>query len=239
MKKMTPIHPGEVLMEEFLRPMNVSQYRLALEISVPPRRINEIVLGKRAITADTALRLARYFGNSEDFWMNLQKRYDLEIQRDRLGERLSIEVAARDIHTEYGFSRGSGNRAGAPGARRSALRTSGAIRSSGGVTMSETRSHKSAKSRATGKSGRTEVPISRGRSLDAATTRKAFEVERSGSQAGLEKAARRLKASGKPQKVLQVPQKDMEKAVKAMRSVGVGGTVKNMGGTKRRSVPKK
>ena len=105
--------------------------------------------------------------------------------------------------------------------------------------MSETKSHKSAKSRAAGKSGRTEVPISRGRSLDAATPGKAFEVERSGTQAGLEKAARRLKASGKPQKVLQVPQKDMDKAAKAMRSVGVGGTVKNMGGTKRRSVYKK
>ena len=139
MKKMTPIHPGEILMEEFLKPMEVSQYRLALEISVPPRRINEIVLGKRAITADTALRLARYFGNSEDFWMNLQKRHDLEIQRDRLGERLSREVAARDLHIEYGFSRASGNRAGASGAGRSGLKTSSAIKYISLISCSSTK----------------------------------------------------------------------------------------------------
>ena len=94
-KKMPPVHPGEILMEEFLTPMSISQYRLAVDISVPPRRINEIVHGKRAITADTALRLARYFDNSEGFWMNLQTRYDLEIQRDRIGERLKKEVVVR------------------------------------------------------------------------------------------------------------------------------------------------
>ena len=87
------IHPGEVLMEDFLVPLGLSQYRLAQDISVPPRRINEIVHGKRAITADTALRLARYFGTSEQFWLNLQSRYDLEVERDRLGARLDEEVA--------------------------------------------------------------------------------------------------------------------------------------------------
>ncbi|HEV3050653.1 MAG TPA: HigA family addiction module antitoxin [Longimicrobium sp.] len=91
--KMTPIHPGEVLMEDFLVPLGLSQYRLAQDLSVPPRRINEIVHGKRAITADTALRLARYFGTSEQFWFNLQSRYDLEVERDRLGARLQEEVA--------------------------------------------------------------------------------------------------------------------------------------------------
>ena len=95
MKKMPPVHPGEILMDEFLKPLGVSQYRLAVDTSVPPRRINEIVHGKRAITADTALRLARYFGNSESFWMNLQTRYDLEVQRDRMGERLVKEVTIR------------------------------------------------------------------------------------------------------------------------------------------------
>ena len=88
-KKMLPIHPGEILMEEFLRPLKVTQYRLAKEISVPPRRINEIVHGNRAISADTALRLSRYFGTSERFWMNLQTRYDLEIKKDSLGEELT------------------------------------------------------------------------------------------------------------------------------------------------------
>nr|WP_198667285.1 HigA family addiction module antitoxin [Glycomyces dulcitolivorans] len=82
------IHPGEVLAEEFLEPLGISQYRLALAIAVPPRRINEIVHGKRRISADTALRLARYFGTSERFWMNLQNRYDLEIERDRLAKDL-------------------------------------------------------------------------------------------------------------------------------------------------------
>ena len=102
--------------------------------------------------------------------------------------------------------------------------------------MAETLSHKRAKRVAAGHSGKTEVPLSRGRRLDAATKKKATEVERSGSQSGLEKAARRLKASGKSQKVLQVPQKDMPKAAKAMKKVGTKGTVKNMSGTKRRSV---
>jgi addiction module HigA family antidote len=91
-KKLPPIHPGEILLEEFLRPMNLSQYRLARSLSVPPRRINEIVHGKRGITADTALRLSRFFGTSERFWLNLQTRYDLEVEKDRLGDRLDSEV---------------------------------------------------------------------------------------------------------------------------------------------------
>jgi len=90
-----PIHPGEILLEEFLEPLEISQYRLAKDISVPPRRINEIVHGIRAITADTALRLARYFGTSERFWLNLQIRYDLEVEKDRLGDRLEEEVLRR------------------------------------------------------------------------------------------------------------------------------------------------
>jgi antitoxin HigA-1 len=91
-RKLTPVHPGEVLFEEFLKPMGISQYRLAQDISVPPRRINEIVLGKRAVTPDTALRLSRYLGTSERFWLNLQARHDLEIEKDRLGRRLTREV---------------------------------------------------------------------------------------------------------------------------------------------------
>ncbi|MEJ2751553.1 MAG: HigA family addiction module antitoxin [Candidatus Promineifilaceae bacterium] len=87
-----PIHPGEILLEEFLEPMGISQYRLAKDISVPPRRINEIVKGKRAITPDTALRLSRFFGTSERFWLNLQMRYDLESEKDRLRDRLEREV---------------------------------------------------------------------------------------------------------------------------------------------------
>ena len=90
--KLTPIHPGEILLEEFLKPMGISQYRLAKDISVPPRRINEIVHGKRAITPDTALRLSRYFGLSERFWVNMQARYDLEIEKDKLADRLEEEV---------------------------------------------------------------------------------------------------------------------------------------------------
>ena len=89
---LSPIHPGELLLEEFLEPLGLSQYRLAKDISVPPRRINEIVHGKRAISADTALRLARYFGTTDRFWLNLQSRYDLEVEKDRLGERLETEV---------------------------------------------------------------------------------------------------------------------------------------------------
>jgi addiction module HigA family antidote len=92
-KKAPPIHPGEVLLEEYLEPLGISQYRLAKDTSVPPRRINEIVHGKRAISADTALRLARYFGTSERFWLNLQTRYDLEVEKDRLADRLDKEVA--------------------------------------------------------------------------------------------------------------------------------------------------
>ena len=95
--KLARIHPGEILLEEFLKPLGVSQYRLAKDTSVPPRRINEIVHGLRSITADTALRLARFFGNSERFWLNLQARYDLEVQRDRLGDRLDREVVPRVV----------------------------------------------------------------------------------------------------------------------------------------------
>lgn len=92
MKKLPPTHPGEVLLEEFMKPLGITQYRLALDISVPPRRINEIVHKNRAITADTALRLARYFGTSEGFWINLQSSYDLEMQKDELGDELKVEV---------------------------------------------------------------------------------------------------------------------------------------------------
>ncbi len=91
-EKLAPIHPGEILQEEFLKELGLSQTRLALAISVPPRRINEIVLSKRSITADTALRLARYFGNSAQFWLGLQMDYDLRLARYRLGERLDEEV---------------------------------------------------------------------------------------------------------------------------------------------------
>lgn len=91
-KRLPPVHPGEVLLEEFLKPMSITQYRLAKDISVPPRRVNEIVLHKRGITADTALRLGRYFGTSEQFWLNLQSEYDLDVERDRLGDRLESEV---------------------------------------------------------------------------------------------------------------------------------------------------
>ena len=91
-EKLSPIHPGEILMEEFLKPMSISQYKLAKDISVPARRINEIVHGLRAITPDTALRLSRYFGLSERFWINLQTRYDLEVEKDRLQDRLDKEV---------------------------------------------------------------------------------------------------------------------------------------------------
>jgi antitoxin HigA-1 len=86
---MAPVHPGEILYGEFLAPLSLSQYQLAKEINVPPRRINEIVHGQRRITADTALRLARFFGTSERFWLNLQARYDLEIEKDRLGDTLN------------------------------------------------------------------------------------------------------------------------------------------------------
>jgi addiction module HigA family antidote len=91
-KKLSPVHPGEVLLEEFLKPLGISQYRLAKDIHVAARRINEIVQGKRSISADTALRLSRYFGMSDRFWVNLQTRYDLEMEKDRLGTRLVEEV---------------------------------------------------------------------------------------------------------------------------------------------------
>jgi addiction module HigA family antidote len=93
-KRLHPIHPGEVLSEEFLKPMGISQNRLALNIGVPPRRINEIVLRKRGITADTALRLAKFFGTSAEFWLGLQSQYDLDVTAEELGERLNKEVRA-------------------------------------------------------------------------------------------------------------------------------------------------
>lgn len=93
--KLLPIHPGEVLQEEFIKPMNLSQNRLAIDIGVDARRINEIVLGKHAITAGTALHLSRFFGNSAQFWMGLQTQYDLDIAEDQLGKRLEREVRAR------------------------------------------------------------------------------------------------------------------------------------------------
>ena len=95
MNKLNNIHPGEILLQEFLIPMEISQNRLARDIGVPPRRINEIVHGKRAVTANTALRLARYFGTSEAFWMGLQADYELEEARERLGDRLDREVRGR------------------------------------------------------------------------------------------------------------------------------------------------
>ncbi len=91
-KKISPIHPGEILFEEFLKPLGITQYRLAKDISVPPRRINEIIHGKRSISADTALQLSGYFGLSERFWLNLQARYDLEVEKDRLEKRIIHEV---------------------------------------------------------------------------------------------------------------------------------------------------
>jgi len=93
-KRLAPVHPGEVLQLEFLEPLGLSQYRLAKELKVPARRINEIVLGKRSVSADTALRLGRFFGTSELFWLNLQATYDLDVERDRLGSRLAREVRA-------------------------------------------------------------------------------------------------------------------------------------------------
>jgi addiction module HigA family antidote len=93
--KLPPVHPGEILLMEFLKPMGVTQYAVAKGISVPPRRINEIVLGKRAISADTAMRLGRYFGMEPQFWLNLQSRYDLETAAHTLGDRLNREVKPR------------------------------------------------------------------------------------------------------------------------------------------------
>ena len=94
-EKMIPIHPGEILQEDFLIPMGISQYRLSKDISVPPRRINEIVHGKRAVSANTALRLSKYFGTSERFWLNIQAKFDLEVEKDKLGDRLENEVHMR------------------------------------------------------------------------------------------------------------------------------------------------
>jgi addiction module HigA family antidote len=91
-KKLAPVHPGEVLQEEFLKPLALSQHRLALDIGVDPRRINEIVLGRRAISANTALRLARYFNTSPEFWLGLQSQYDLDVEEDAVGVRLAREV---------------------------------------------------------------------------------------------------------------------------------------------------
>lgn len=91
-RKLHPVHPGEVLLEEFLKPMGLSQNKLALNIGVHPRRINEIILRKRRITADTALRLARFFGTSSEFWLGLQSQYDLDVAAEELGERLEKEV---------------------------------------------------------------------------------------------------------------------------------------------------
>ena len=98
-KTMEPIHPGEILLEEFLKPLGVSQYRLAKDINVPARRINEIVHGKRSISADSALRLSRYFGLSERFWLNIQARYDLEAEKEKLLGRIEEEVKVLDRKT--------------------------------------------------------------------------------------------------------------------------------------------
>lgn len=91
-EKMPPVHPGEILLEDFMKPLGITQYRLAKEINVYPRRVNEIVHGKRAITADTALRLARFFSTSAEVWMNLQSHYDLELARDQVEEQIRVEV---------------------------------------------------------------------------------------------------------------------------------------------------
>lgn len=96
--KQSPVHPGEILLLEYLEPLGLSQYRLAKDINVPPKRINEIVKGRRSITANTALRLARYFATSERFWLNLQSHYDLEIVRDRMGDALDREVQTLEDH---------------------------------------------------------------------------------------------------------------------------------------------
>ena len=94
-ERLAPVHPGEILLEEFMKPLELSQYRVAKDVNVPPRRINEIVHGTRGVSADTALRLARYFGTTDRFWLNLQAQYDLDVERDRLGDRLDHEVTPR------------------------------------------------------------------------------------------------------------------------------------------------
>ena len=98
-KMLAPIHPGEILFEEFLKPLGISQYRLAKDINVPARRINEIVHGSRSISADTALRLSRYFNLSERFWLNLQARYDLEVEKDKLDDRIETEVKVFQVQS--------------------------------------------------------------------------------------------------------------------------------------------
>jgi len=98
-KMLAPIHPGEILMEEFLKPLGISQYRLAKDINVPARRINEIVHGKRSISADTALRLSRYLNLSERFWLNLQARYDLEMEKDKFKGRIEFEVKVLELQS--------------------------------------------------------------------------------------------------------------------------------------------
>jgi len=100
-RKLSPIHPGEILLEEFLKPLNISQYRLAKETGVPARRINKIVHGKRAASADTALRLSRYFGLSERFWLNLQARYDLDVEKGRLEKHLEKKVRVPETTVQY------------------------------------------------------------------------------------------------------------------------------------------
>ena len=120
---LNPIHPGEVLREEFLLPLGITQYRLAKETSVPPRRVNEIVLEQRGITADTALRLARFFGTSEMFWLNLQAQYDLDVQRQKLGRRLAEVRPLRDPATAG--SRDFKSRPRKPVAARSARPSAG------------------------------------------------------------------------------------------------------------------
>ncbi len=97
--KISPVHPGEILLEEFLKPMNLSQNKIALAIRVPARRINEIVLGKRRISADTALRLAKYFGNSAQFWLGLQMDYDLDITANQIGDIINKEVTTASLTT--------------------------------------------------------------------------------------------------------------------------------------------
>ncbi|MBM4273809.1 MAG: HigA family addiction module antidote protein [Deltaproteobacteria bacterium] len=99
-EKLAPLHPGEILLEEFMRPLGISQNRLGRALGVPPRRINEIVHGKRSITADTALRLSRFFGTSPEFWMGLQADYDLDVAKDRLADRIDQEVSEYAVHRE-------------------------------------------------------------------------------------------------------------------------------------------
>jgi addiction module HigA family antidote len=101
-KKLAPVHPGEILSEEFMKPLGLSQNRLGRDLGVPPRRINEIVHGKRSITADTALRLSRYFGTSAEFWLGLQTDYDLDVASDRLAEKILREVKVFSAGTEAG-----------------------------------------------------------------------------------------------------------------------------------------